>query len=192
MEPMRTATMTPPSRHPFLDLVPEGSPEEQLRCLAGLGLHPEDLLAAARSLFNDEGEAILAVPLPFSTLLGRLPAEETEMALLGFTVQSILTSEAILADPRTAGWAEFPLTLHGLVQEEHSHVLQVLYLGTILTSPKDPRAWKRVSRVMKAVDHLGALGATSAPPVGPISGIYDSAHGVPSNHPYLFFKKEGF
>lgn len=189
---MQTATMTPPSRHPFLDLVPEGTPEEQLQCLAGLGLHPEDLLSAARSLFSDEGEAILAVPLPLSTLLGRLPAEETEMALLGFTVQSILTSEPILADPRTAGWSEFPRTLHGLIQGEHPKILQVLYLGTILTSPADPSTWKKVARVMKAVDHLGAYAATSAPPVGPVSEIYDSAHGVPSKHPYLFFKKEGF
>ena len=184
--------MTPPSRHPFLDLVPEGTPVEQLQCLAGLGLHPDDLLSAARSLFMDDGEAILAVPLPLSTLLGRLPAEETEMALLGFTVQSILTSGPILADPQTVGWPEFPPTLHDLIQDEHPHVLQILYLGAILTSPADPKAWKKVARVMKAVDHLGALGATSAPPVGPVSEIYDSAHGVPSKHPYLFFKKEGF
>lgn len=189
---MRTATMTPPSRHPFLDLVPEGTPEEQLQCLAGLGLHPDDLLSAARSLFSDEGEAILAVPLPLGNTFGRLPAEGAEVALLGFTIQSILTSQVILADPRTSGWQEFPRTLHALIQDEHPHILQILYLGAILTAPSDPKAWGKASRVMKAVDHLGALRAVSTPPVGPLSQLYDSAPGVPSKHPYLFFKKEGF
>lgn len=184
--------MSPASRHPFLDLVPEGSPEEQLRCLAGLGLHPGDLLAAADSLFSDRGEAILALPIPLSQALEHLPADEAETQLLGFTVHSLLTSEPIVSDPRTSGWAEFPHTLLGLIQEENPRILQILYIGAVLTAPEDPGAWKKAARVMKAVDHHYALSATSAPTVGSLNRLYDEAHTVPSKHPYLFFRKEGF
>lgn len=189
MDPMLSTTMT--LRHPLLALVPEASPREQIQALGRLGVAITDLIDVARSLFSTEGEAILALPRPLPELLAVLPAEATEKALLGFTVKSVLEASAVRENESLVSWRTYPTTLRDLFDEKNPAILQIIYVGTLLTYPRASTAWAHNAKVMRALKHPAALCAVSVPRVKFFDRIYETSPQTTCEHPFLYFSKEG-